>query len=196
MPSLVPIRRALLSVSDKTDLVPFARGLRDLGVEIVSTGGTARALAEADVDVLPIEDVTGFPEMMDGRVKTLHPAVHGALLGRRDDPTHLKAMDEHGITPMAWCPLGGVVYPAWTGTMSEEQNRSVEAELGRQSEKYGAKPWVVILAWLLRHPSGIAPIVGSTQASRIAEAVQALDIDYQREDWYRLLEARNGEQVP
>jgi phosphoribosylaminoimidazolecarboxamide formyltransferase/IMP cyclohydrolase len=77
----VPVRRALISVSDKTDLVPFARALRDLGVEIVSTGGTAAALTAAGVKVVAVEQVTGFPEMMDGRVKTLHPAIHGALLG-------------------------------------------------------------------------------------------------------------------
>ena len=76
--------RALLSVSDKSGLVDFARGLADLGWELISTGGTARALRDAAVAVRDVSDVTGFPEMMDGRVKTLHPAVHGALLARRD----------------------------------------------------------------------------------------------------------------
>ncbi len=95
-----PIRRALLSVSDKTDLVPFARGLVSMGVEIVSTGGTAKALREAGLDVLGVEEVTGFPEMMDGRVKTLHPLIHGALLGRRDIDEHMSAMADHGITPI------------------------------------------------------------------------------------------------
>ena len=94
MPNLAPIRRALLSVSDKTDLVPFARELSGMDVEIVSTGGTARALREAGIEVLPVDQVTGFPEMMDGRVKTLHPAIHGAVLGRRDVPSHLEAMRE------------------------------------------------------------------------------------------------------
>lgn len=96
----VPIRRALISVSDKMDLVPFARALRELGVEIVSTGGTAAALNAAGVKVITVEQVTGFPEMMDGRVKTLHPAIHGALLGRRDLPTHVQAMKDHGIAPI------------------------------------------------------------------------------------------------
>ncbi len=100
MSTLVPIRRALLSVSDKTDLIPFARALADFGVELVSTGGTAAKLIEAGLNVITIDQVTGFPEMMDGRVKTLHPAVHGALLGRRDEPTHLDAMKQHGITPI------------------------------------------------------------------------------------------------
>lgn len=100
MPNLVPIRRALLSVSDKTDLIPFARTLSSFGVQIISTGGTARALADAGVHVTPIEHVTGFPEIMDGRVKTLHPAVHGALLGKRDNPEHLAAMKAHNIVPI------------------------------------------------------------------------------------------------
>ncbi len=97
---MTPVRRALISVSDKTDLVPFARALAGLGIEIVSTGGTARALADAGIDVIPIDTVTGFPEMMDGRVKTLHPLVHGALLALRDDERHRAAMAEHGITPI------------------------------------------------------------------------------------------------
>ena len=92
--------RALLSVSDKRGLVEFARGLVALGWEIVSTGGTAEALRREQVPVIPIEDVTGFPEMMDGRVKTLHPKVHGGLLGRRDNAGDLAAMKQHGITPI------------------------------------------------------------------------------------------------
>jgi phosphoribosylaminoimidazolecarboxamide formyltransferase/IMP cyclohydrolase len=92
--------RALLSVSDKTGLVDFARGLAELGWELISTGGTAKALRDADLQPRDVSDVTGFPEMMDGRVKTLHPAVHGGLLARRDIPEHMKALDEHGITPI------------------------------------------------------------------------------------------------
>lgn len=97
MLDLIPIRRALLSVSDKTDLIPFAKSLEARNVQIISTGGTAAALAEAGIAVTRIEDVTGFPEIMDGRVKTLHPKVHGALLGRRDSDAHLEAMSRHGI---------------------------------------------------------------------------------------------------
>ena len=93
-----PIQRALISVTDKTGVVEFARSLvTEFGVELISTGGTAKALAEADVPVIPIEEVTGFPEMMDGRVKTLHPRVHGGLLARRDLPEHLAAAEQHGI---------------------------------------------------------------------------------------------------
>ncbi len=95
-----PIRRALLSVTDKQGLVPFARGLQAHGVELVSTGGTARALREAELAVRDIEDLTGFPEMLDGRVKTLHPNVHGGLLYKRDDPAHREAVSTHGIEPI------------------------------------------------------------------------------------------------
>src|ERR671917_2410171 len=92
--------RALLSVSDKSGLVEFARGLADLGWELVSTGGTARTLREAGVAVREVAQVTGFPEVLGGRVKTLHPAVHGGLLARRDDPEHMAAIAEHGIEPI------------------------------------------------------------------------------------------------
>ncbi|MFA5844812.1 MAG: bifunctional phosphoribosylaminoimidazolecarboxamide formyltransferase/IMP cyclohydrolase [Coriobacteriia bacterium] len=94
----VKIRRALVSVSDKAGLVEFCTGLAAMGVEIVSTGGTAKALADAGLTVIPIDEVTGFPEMMDGRVKTLHPKVHGALLANRDIPEHLAQAFEHDIT--------------------------------------------------------------------------------------------------
>jgi phosphoribosylaminoimidazolecarboxamide formyltransferase / IMP cyclohydrolase len=96
-PGEVQVRRALLSVSDKTGIVELAEGLRDLGVEIVSTGGTSRALADVGVDVRAIEEFTGFPEIMDGRVKTLHPRLYAGLLARRDDDGHLRAADEQGI---------------------------------------------------------------------------------------------------
>ena len=96
--SEVTIKRALVSVTDKTGVVEFCRALaEEFGVEVVSTGGTAKTLADAGVPVRPIDDLTGFPEMMDGRVKTLHPRVHGGLLARRDVPAHMAAAVEHGI---------------------------------------------------------------------------------------------------
>jgi phosphoribosylaminoimidazolecarboxamide formyltransferase/IMP cyclohydrolase len=95
-----PIQRALLSVSDKTGLVPFAKALAARGVELVSTGGTATALAEAGLAVLEVAAVTSFPEMLDGRVKTLHPAIHGGLLARRGERAHMAALQQHGITPI------------------------------------------------------------------------------------------------
>jgi phosphoribosylaminoimidazolecarboxamide formyltransferase/IMP cyclohydrolase len=94
---LVPVRRALLSVSDKTGLIDLARALAEAGVEILSTGGSAKAIREAGIAVKDVSEVTNFPEMMDGRVKTLHPAVHGGLLALRDNDAHQKAMKEHNI---------------------------------------------------------------------------------------------------
>ena len=99
-PDLVPVRRALLSVSDKTGLIEFAAALNKAGVELVSTGGTARSISETGIPVRDVSELTGFPEIMDGRVKTLHPSVHGALLGVRDDPEHAAAMHDYGIEPI------------------------------------------------------------------------------------------------
>jgi phosphoribosylaminoimidazolecarboxamide formyltransferase / IMP cyclohydrolase len=100
MTDLVPIGRALISVSDKAGLIEFARALAALGVELISTGGTALTLRAAGLKVRDVSEVTGFPEMMDGRVKTLHPMVHGGLLALRDDDEHLVAMAAHGIEPI------------------------------------------------------------------------------------------------
>ncbi|MFN3723063.1 MAG: bifunctional phosphoribosylaminoimidazolecarboxamide formyltransferase/IMP cyclohydrolase [Paracoccaceae bacterium] len=100
MTNLVPIGRALISVSDKSGLLDFARALHGMGVELISTGGTASMLRTANLPVRDVSEVTGFPEMMDGRVKTLHPLVHGGLLALRDDDEHLVAMAAHGIEPI------------------------------------------------------------------------------------------------
>jgi phosphoribosylaminoimidazolecarboxamide formyltransferase/IMP cyclohydrolase len=100
MTELKKIKRALISVSDKSGIIEFAETLRDFGVEIISTGGTARVLRERGFEVTEVSDITEFPEMMDGRVKTLHPKIHGAFLALRDNEEHLKAMDAHGIEPI------------------------------------------------------------------------------------------------
>jgi phosphoribosylaminoimidazolecarboxamide formyltransferase/IMP cyclohydrolase len=101
MSDLVPIRRALISVSDKTGLAEFATALsREFGVELISTGGTAKFLRDAGLKVTDVSEVTGFPEMMDGRVKTLHPKIHGGLLALRDNPEHVKSMQQHDIKPI------------------------------------------------------------------------------------------------
>jgi phosphoribosylaminoimidazolecarboxamide formyltransferase/IMP cyclohydrolase len=94
------IQRAILSVTDKTGLVDFARKLAALNIELISTGGTAKLLRDSGIAVKDISDLTGFPEMLDGRVKTLHPKVHGGILHRREDPRHVAAVDEHGIVPI------------------------------------------------------------------------------------------------
>jgi len=101
-----------------------------------------------------------------------------------------------GVTPIAWCPLGGVVYPAWGNTFSVEDDQRISVEVAKQANKYQVEPWVLILAWLLKHPANICPIIGSTTPERIVAAKQALEINYSRENWYRLFEARNGIAVP
>ena len=93
-------KRALISVSDKTDLIPFAEGLEKLGYEIISTGGTLKILQEAGVNAIAVEQVTGFPEILDGRVKTLHPKIHGGLLAKRSEPSHVKALEANDIAPI------------------------------------------------------------------------------------------------
>ncbi|MCA9773414.1 MAG: bifunctional phosphoribosylaminoimidazolecarboxamide formyltransferase/IMP cyclohydrolase, partial [Myxococcales bacterium] len=94
------IARALISVSDKRGIVEAGRALGELGVEILSTGGTAKLLADAGIPVVSVSDYTGFPEMLDGRVKTLHPKIHGGLLGIRDNQVHARKMAEHDIAPI------------------------------------------------------------------------------------------------
>ena len=123
------VRRALLSVSDKTGLVEFARGLQGFGVELLSTGGTAAALRAAGLEVRDVSDVTGFPEMLDGRVKTLHPRVHGGLLAVRDNAEHAAAMSEHGIEPIDMAVIN--LYPfeqtvARAGTTLEEAVEQID----------------------------------------------------------------------
>ena len=116
MTDLVPVRRALISLSDKTGLDELARGLATRGVEIVSTGGTAAKLREMGIAVRDISEITGFPEMMDGRVKTLHPKVHGALLGVRDNAEHAASMEEHEIVPIDLIVVN--LYPFLSTVMS------------------------------------------------------------------------------
>lgn len=94
------IQRAVISLSDKSGIVQFAKDLQAFGVEILSTGGTAKTLRESGLKIMDVSEYTGFPEMLDGRVKTLHPKIHGGLLGIRDNPEHAKKMKEHGIIPI------------------------------------------------------------------------------------------------
>ncbi|HLV27121.1 MAG TPA: bifunctional phosphoribosylaminoimidazolecarboxamide formyltransferase/IMP cyclohydrolase [Gemmatimonadales bacterium] len=142
--------RALLSVSNKSGLVPFARGLAELGWELVSTGGTARALREAGLDVQDVSEITGFPEIMDGRVKTLHPAVHGGLLARRDLPEHMSTIAEHEIAPIDLVAVN--LYP-FRETVAREGVTAADAieqiDIGgpsmlRSAAKNFAGVWVVV----------------------------------------------------
>jgi len=126
MHDLIPVRRALISVSNKTDLVPFARRLASRRVQIISTGGTARALAEAGIAVTPVDEVTGFPEMMDGRLKTLHPRVHGGLLALRDKADHVAAMQQHGITPIDLVCVNLYPFEKTTADPHVEEGHAIE----------------------------------------------------------------------
>jgi phosphoribosylaminoimidazolecarboxamide formyltransferase/IMP cyclohydrolase len=119
----VPVRRALISLSDKSGLDELAAGLARHGVEIISTGGTAAKLREGGAEVRDVSDLTGFPEMMDGRVKTLHPKVHGALLGVRDNPQHAAAMEEHGIAPIDLVVVN--LYPFLNTVMSDADRETI-----------------------------------------------------------------------
>src|SRR6476646_6528283 len=123
MIDLVPVRRALISLSDKSGLEELAAGLARHGVEIISTGGTAAKLREHGADVRDISDLTGFPEMMDGRVKTLHPKVHGGLLGVRDNPEHVAAMEEHKIAQIDLVIVN--LYPFLNTVMSDADRDTI-----------------------------------------------------------------------
>src|ERR671939_1349109 len=119
----VPVRRALISLSDKSGLDDLAAGLARHGVEVISTGGTAAKLREQGAAVRDISDLTGFPEMMDGRVKTLHPKVHGGLLGVRDNPEHAAAMEQHGIAPIDLVVVN--LYPFLNTVMSGADRETI-----------------------------------------------------------------------
>jgi phosphoribosylaminoimidazolecarboxamide formyltransferase/IMP cyclohydrolase len=142
--------RALLSVSDKTGLIEFARGLAELGWELVSTGGTARVLREAGLAPHDVSEITGFPEMMHGRVKTLHPAVHGALLARRDVPEHMAALEEHHITPIDLVAVN--LYPfretvARKNVTAEDAIENIDIggpSMLRSAAKNFASVWVIV----------------------------------------------------
>jgi len=178
---MVPIKRALLSVSDKTGLVEFARGLNDLGIELVSTGGTAKSLTEAGLPILNISEITHFPEMLDGRVKTLHPAVHGALLADRSKPEHMETIAAHGIIPIDLVVVN--LYPfaetiARPGVTREEAVENIDIggpSMIRSAAKNHASVAVVvspgdypvILSELQRRDSSLS------QATRSRLAVQA-----------------------
>ncbi|MCL2136387.1 MAG: bifunctional phosphoribosylaminoimidazolecarboxamide formyltransferase/IMP cyclohydrolase [Coriobacteriia bacterium] len=123
----LPIKRALVSVTDKTGVADFARTLvEEFGIQVISTGGTAKALTDAGVAVTPIEEVTGFPEMMDGRVKTLHPRVHGGLLARRDVPEHLSAAAEHGIELIDMVVVNLYAFSATIATPGTSYQNAIE----------------------------------------------------------------------
>src|SRR5713101_3314171 len=130
MTDLRRITRALLSVSDKTGLVDFARALAGHGVELVSTGGTRKALADAGLAVRDVSELTGFPEMMDGRVKTLHPKVHGGLLAIRDNKDHAASMQAHGIRPIDLLVVNLYPFEATAAKNADFDSRVVKIDIG------------------------------------------------------------------
>ncbi len=167
-----PIRRALLSVSDKTGLLDLARGLAALGVELISTGGTRKALADAGLAVRDVADVTGFPEMLDGRVKTLHPHIHGGILAVRDNPEHAAVLEKHGVgfIDLVVCNL----YPfeatvARPGATHEEIVENIDVggpTLVRAAAKNYHDAAVVV------EPSQYAALLGEMQQNRGALAAE------------------------
>ncbi|HEU5235696.1 MAG TPA: bifunctional phosphoribosylaminoimidazolecarboxamide formyltransferase/IMP cyclohydrolase [Pyrinomonadaceae bacterium] len=163
---LRPIRRALISVSDKTGIVDFARELKTFGVEIISTGGTAKTLRDAGIEVRDVSDVTGFPEMMDGRIKTLHPKIHGALLGLRDEPEHVAAMNEQGIEPIDMVVIN--LYP-FEETIKREN--VTEADAIEQIDIGGP----AMIRSAAKNAQDVAVIVRVEDYSKIIEEIRAHD---------------------
>ncbi len=165
------VRRALVSVSDKRDLIDFARGLTELGVEILSTGGTCRQLRESGIDAVEVSSRTGFPEIMDGRVKTLHPVIHGGLLGRRG--TDEDVMQEHGIQPIDLLAVN--LYPF------EETIRREDATLDDAIENIDIGGPAMIRAAAKNH-DGVAVVVDPADYPAVLDALRddALDIEFRR----------------
>lgn len=155
------VARALISVSDKTGLLPFAQFLAAQGVEIFSTGGTATLLRDAGVAVIEVSDVTGFPEMLDGRVKTLHPKVHGGLLGRRDIPAHVETMQAHGIAPIDLLVVN--LYP-----FEETLARGAAAEDIIENIDIGGPAMIRSAA---KNSDGVVVIVDPADYARVQEAM-------------------------
>jgi phosphoribosylaminoimidazolecarboxamide formyltransferase/IMP cyclohydrolase len=160
--------RALISVSDKRGVVAFARGLVALGWEIVSTGGTARALRAENVPVIEVDRLTGFPELLDGRVKTLHPAIHGALLARRDLPEHVAALEKHRITPIDLVAVN--LYPfqltvAQAGVTLEDALENID--VGGPS----------MLRSAAKNHASVLPVVDPTDYTAVLELLKRGEID-------------------
>src|SRR5689334_12159224 len=160
------IKRALVSVSDKTGIVDFVRELKSFNVEIISTGGTAKALREAGIAVRDISDVTGFPEMMDGRVKTLHPRVHGGLLALRDNPEHVASMQQHGIEPIDMVVVN--LYP-FAETISRE---GVTREEAIEQIDIGGPAMIRSAA---KNADSVAVVVNPAQYPQLIEELQQND---------------------
>jgi phosphoribosylaminoimidazolecarboxamide formyltransferase/IMP cyclohydrolase len=159
------IKRALLSVADKTGIVPLARGLVGLGCEIISTGGTAGALREAGVPVTPLDSVTGFPEILGGRVKTLHPAVHGALLAVRSNEAHSAELGRHGIRPIDLVAVTLYPFEAARARGSDERTLIEEIDIGGVTLlRAAAKNFGDVV--VLSDPAQYAPVLDEIRSAR------------------------------
>ncbi|MBK8248895.1 MAG: bifunctional phosphoribosylaminoimidazolecarboxamide formyltransferase/IMP cyclohydrolase [Gemmatimonadetes bacterium] len=195
--------RALLSVSDKTGVIDFARSLAAMGWELLSTGGTARALRQAGLEAIDVAEVTQFPEMLDGRVKTLHPAVHGGLLARRDTAAHMEAIAAHGIAPIDMVVVN--LYPfretvAKPGVHAEEVIENIDIG-GPSMLRSGAKNHDAV--WVLVDPSDYARVLAALEAGHddldlrrlLAEKVYAHTASYDAAiaGWFA---AQRGERFP
>ncbi len=185
---LVPVRRALLSVSDKTDLVPFAKALASAGCEIISTGGTARALTDAGVPVRSIDELTGFPEMMDGRVKTLHPNVHGALLALRDNPDHVASMNEHQIEPIDLVCVNLYPFESTITRQGVTQPEAIEQiDIGGPSMiRSGAKNarWVAVVTSPAQYDRVVSDLDANDGATSLATRTQLASAAFARTSEY------------
>src|SRR6476469_3839859 len=205
MTDLVPLRRALISLSDKAGLEELAAGLARHGVEVVSTGGTAAKLRQAGAEVRDISDLTGFPEMMDGRVKTLHPKVHGGLLGVRDNPEHAAAMTEHGIAPIDLVVVN--LYPFLNTVMSGADRDTIIANIdigGPSMVRSAAKNHAHVA--IVTDPSDYAALLSELDANggatslafrkRLAAKAYALTAEYDStiSQWFAF--ADQGERWP
>jgi phosphoribosylaminoimidazolecarboxamide formyltransferase/IMP cyclohydrolase len=162
------VPRALISVSDKRGVVEFARQLVELGWEIVSTGGTAHALSQGGIEVTGVDEVTGFPEILDGRVKTLHPAIHAGLLARRDVPSHMASIEEHGVTPIDLVAVN--LYP-FRETVAKQD---VQLEDAVEQIDIGGPSMLRSAAKNFKH---VLPVVDPRDYGRVATALSENKID-------------------
>jgi len=165
-------RTALISVSDKTGVVEFARALHESGLRLLSTGGTARLLADAGLPVTEVAEVTGFPEMLDGRVKTLHPRIHGGLLARRDLPEHVQALEQHGIAPIDLLVVN--LYPfaqatAREGCTLDEAIENIDIG-GPAMLRAAAKNWAHVA--VLIDPADYAPVLAELRAGEVRRSTR------------------------
>ena len=169
----VTVKRALISVSDQTGLVDFAKDLTDLGVEIISTGGTYKLLKENNVPVIEVSDVTGFPEMLDGRVKTLHPMIHGGLLARRDLPEHMAAIADKGIGPIDMVVVN--LYPFKQTVLKDEndlENIVENIDIGGPSMiRAAAKNYKSVA--VITAPEQYAPVLDQMRSGGLQEPLLA-----------------------